>query len=117
MRPMAGFFRALTDAEVDQLHESVVALLENPGMRIENEQILKALEKKGAKVASAAETVRFPRKLLEETIEIARREEQARCRADPSGVSAPGQLTFSWHTPFAERTPPIITSMGGGTLV
>ena len=114
MRPLAGFFRALSDAEVDQLHDSVMALLENPGMRIENKEILQALEKKGAKVDYAAEVARFPRKLLEETIEIARREEAERLRADPSGVNSPGQLTFSWHTPFAERTPAVMASIGGG---
>jgi trimethylamine---corrinoid protein Co-methyltransferase len=114
MRPLAEFYRALTDAEVDQLHDSVMALLEEPGMKIENAQILDALRKKGARIDSAAEVAHFPRKLLEETIEIARAEERARLAADPSGVASPGQLGFSWHTPFAARTPPVITSIGGG---
>ena len=45
---------------------------------------------------------------------MARAEEQARRQADPSGVTAPNQLTFSWHTPFAERTPKVQASLGGG---
>jgi trimethylamine---corrinoid protein Co-methyltransferase len=114
MRPLAGFLRALNDDELDQLHDSVMALLEEPGMRIENAQILEALRKKGARIDSSAETAHFPRALLEETIAIARAEEQARVAVDPSGVDAPGQLGFSWHTPFACRTPPVMTSIGGG---
>jgi trimethylamine---corrinoid protein Co-methyltransferase len=114
MRPLADFFRALTDAEVDQMHDAVMALLEEPGMRIENAQILDALRKKGARIDSAAEVAHFPRKLLEEIIEIARAEELERLTADPSGVASPGQLGFSWHTPFASRTPPVMTSIGGG---
>ncbi len=114
MRPLEGFYRVLSDSEVDQLHESVIALLADPGMRIENPDILEALRRRGAVVDAAQEVVRFPRPLLEETIEIARTEERARLRADPSGVAAPGQLTFSWHTPFADRTPALAASMGGG---
>lgn len=114
MRPLTGFFRPLNDAEVDLLHDSVMGLLENPGMRIENGEILQALERKGARVDQASRVVRFPRPLLEETIEIARREEQARLREEPSGAHSPWQLTFSWHTPFAERTPCVQASIGGG---
>jgi trimethylamine---corrinoid protein Co-methyltransferase len=117
MRPMTEFFRALSDAELDQLHDSVMELLEDPGIRIENEEILSLLEKKGAKVDRAAEVARIPRKLVEETIEIARREEAVRRSADPLGVSSPGQLTFSWHTPFADRTPPVMASIGGGAPI
>jgi trimethylamine:corrinoid methyltransferase-like protein len=89
-------------------------LLEDPGMRIENGEILRALERRGARVDHSAETVRFPRRFLEEVIEIARKEEAERRRSDPSGVNSPNQLTFSWHTPFAERAPEIAASIGGG---
>jgi len=114
MRPLTQFFRVLTDDEIEQLHDAVMALLEEPGMRIENAEILDALRRKGARVDPAAEVVHFPRRMLEQTIEIARAEERARLAVDPSGVASPGQLGFSWHTPLGARTPPVITSIGGG---
>jgi trimethylamine:corrinoid methyltransferase-like protein len=114
MRPLAGFFRALDDAELDLLHEKVMRLLEDPGMRIENGELLRALERKGARVDPASRVARFPRTLLEQTIAVARGEELARLREEPSGAHSPWQLTFSWHTPFAERTPSVQASIGGG---
>jgi trimethylamine:corrinoid methyltransferase-like protein len=114
MMPVTGFFRALTDTELDQLHDNVLQLLEDPGMRIENEEMLECLRKKGAGVDRTSMVVRFPRRLVEETIDIARKEEKERLLLDPSGVNSPLQLTFSWHTPFAERTPRVHASIGGG---
>jgi len=114
MRPLTTFYRVLTDDEIEQMHESVMALLADPGMRLENPEILEALRRRGATVDMTTQVVRFPRALLEETIEIARQEEKARTAVDPSGIASPGQLTFSWHTPFANRTPDLAASMGGG---
>ena len=50
MRPAIESYRVLSDGEVDQLHDSAVKLLEDPGMRIENEDLLRALESRGARV-------------------------------------------------------------------
>ncbi len=81
MRPLDHFARVLSDAEVDRLHEQALRLLEDPGMRIENTEILQALARGGAKVDLQREIVRFPPRLVEETIAIARREEEERVRA------------------------------------
>jgi trimethylamine--corrinoid protein Co-methyltransferase len=104
----------LTDSELDMLHEQALQLLENPGMRIENEEIVAALKAKGAKVEDGNLIVRFPRELVEETIEMARREEEERFSMGHHTVNAPRALTMSWHTPFHERTPPVQASLGGG---
>ena len=67
MRPIAEFYRVLNDVEIEQLHESAIRLLENPGMRIENSEMLNALAKKGGKVDLTSEIVRFPPRLVDET--------------------------------------------------
>jgi trimethylamine--corrinoid protein Co-methyltransferase len=113
VRPIAQFFRVLDEGELDLLHEQALAILEEPGMRIENGGILKALGKKGAIVDFRTEVVRFPKRLVEEVIGIARREEAERAKSSGT-VGAPDALTFSWHTPFMERTPEVRVSLGGG---
>jgi trimethylamine--corrinoid protein Co-methyltransferase len=71
MRPLNHFMRVLSDDEVELLHQNALMLLEDPGMKIENEEALRALEKKGARVDYTAQVVRFHPGLVEETIEIA----------------------------------------------
>ncbi len=114
MKPLNQFVQVLSDSELDMLHDSILSLLENPGMKIENETALQALEARGALVDYESETVRFPKNLVEETIEIARKEEIRRFSQGHTTVDAPDALTMSWHTPFHERTPEVQVSMGGG---
>jgi trimethylamine--corrinoid protein Co-methyltransferase len=114
MRPITQFFRALDDREIETLHDQALAILEDPGMRIENGEILKSLAKRGARVDHGSEVVRFPRGLVEEVIELARKEEEERRRGETPTPAVSNALTFSWHTPFIERTPPVQVSLGGG---
>jgi trimethylamine:corrinoid methyltransferase-like protein len=114
MRPLNRFMSVLSDDEIEKLHENALKLLEDPGMRIENEEALKALDSMGAKVDLQAQIVRFPRKLVEETIEIARKEEKERFSSCKSTADAPNALTLSWHTASYERTPEVRISLGGG---
>jgi trimethylamine--corrinoid protein Co-methyltransferase len=102
----------LSDGELDRLHDTALSLLQDPGMRIENDTALEALGRRGAAVEG--ERVRFPRDLVEETLRIAREEEKQRFSGGVATVNAPNALTFSWHTPFRERTPDMAVSMGGG---
>ncbi len=114
MRPLNRFMSVLSDDEVEKLHDNALKLLEDPGMRIENEDALKALDARGAKVDLQAQIVRFPRELVEETIKIARDEEKDRFSCGNTTIDAPNALTMSWHTPFYERTPEVRISLGGG---
>jgi trimethylamine--corrinoid protein Co-methyltransferase len=114
MKPLYQFLRVLSDEELDKLHDSALRLLENPGMKVENEDALKTLKAKGASVDFKKEVVHFPQELVEETIEIARREERERFSKGHTTVDAPNALTMSWHTPFHERTPEVKVSLGGG---
>ena len=112
MRPMNNFFHVLSDDELDRLHDAALGLLQDPGMRIENDTALEALRRRGATVEG--ERVMFPAALVEETLSIAGQEEQQRFGSGATTVDAPNALTFSWHTPFRERTSPVAVSMGGG---
>ena len=112
MRPLTDFMRVLSDEELDMLHDAALGLLNDPGMRIENDTALEALGRRGATVEG--ERVRFPRALVEETLRIAKEEEQQRFAGGVATVDAPNALTFSWHTPFRERTSDMLVSMGGG---
>jgi trimethylamine--corrinoid protein Co-methyltransferase len=114
MRPLDQFMKVLSEEELDKLHESALGLLEDPGMKVENEDALKALKAKGARVDLGNEVVQFPRELVERTIEIARNEEEERFLKGYTTVDAPNALTMSWHTPFHERTPEVKVSLGGG---
>lgn len=114
MRPLGRFVELLTPDEMSMLHDRALDLLADPGMRIEDERILQALARQGASVDLARLTVRFPRQLVESTIELARQEEAARLAGGHSEQDAANALTFSWHTAYASRTPPVQVSLGGG---
>ena len=114
MRPLKDFLRILSEDELLLLHEGAVELLQNPGMKVENEELLKPLAARGAQVDFQSEVVRFPPRLIEETLSIALEEERERFSTRCSTVDASNALTFSWHTPFRERTPPVQASLGGG---
>jgi trimethylamine---corrinoid protein Co-methyltransferase len=118
MRPMKNFYRVLSYNEVEMLHEKALMLLENPGMKIENKTMLEALKKNGAKVDLENEIAQIPSKLIEKFIDIARKDEiervEKRDKYSNLETAYPDMLTFSWHTPFRDRTPVIQASLGGG---
>jgi trimethylamine--corrinoid protein Co-methyltransferase len=116
MRPLRHFFQVLSEEELDRLHEAALQILADPGMRLENAALLSALQRAGASVDAQAQLVRFPRRLVEQAVAVAAREETLRrTEGRPeSELGYPRQLTFSWHTPFRNRTPPVQASIGGG---
>ena len=114
MRPIENFANILSDNELEQLHDQVVQLLADPGFRMDNEEVLTALNRKGAKVDFSSKIVKFPPSLLEETIEIAAREENERKKAGGSELDTVNALTFSWHTPMMNQASPVQSSFGGG---
>lgn len=112
-RPLAHFLKTLSDTELDEQHYSIISLLQNPGMKIENEVALDALCRKGAAVDLQGETVRFPPEPIEETLAVVRTEEEKRFAGGTAIEKADGALTFSWHTPFRARTPDVTVNLGG----
>jgi trimethylamine--corrinoid protein Co-methyltransferase len=71
---MSTHLRVLNDAEITEIHEKSVAVLERIGMRIDSERARRILEDAGARVDHAERRVRFPRALVEASLAAAPRE-------------------------------------------
>jgi trimethylamine--corrinoid protein Co-methyltransferase len=63
--------RALSDAEVEKLHQKTLALFENVGVYIGHEETLEILRRAGAQVDEASGRVRFPSPMVEELLKLA----------------------------------------------
>jgi trimethylamine--corrinoid protein Co-methyltransferase len=59
----------LTDAQVEEIHEQSLRILENTGIQVEHEGGLEALEKAGARVDRQARGARIPRNLVARCLE------------------------------------------------
>ncbi len=115
MKPLNIFTTLMTEDEMHSLLRCAMELLEDPGMRIESEKLRKALSLAGACVDESTQIVKYPVRLIEETISRAVSEESARrecCSGDTA--TAEGTITFSWHTPFMKTAPDFHVSLGGG---
>jgi len=116
MKPLSIFYKLLTESEIELIHESAIGILSDPGMKFENQTMLEALEKKGATVDFSSQVAKLPKKLIEETIVMAGKEELERVKGKSleKETELENMLTFSWHTPYRNRTPKIQASFGGG---
>ena len=63
--------RALSDTEVEKLHEKTLELFEKVGVHVNHEEALKSLKKAGAKVDEASGLVRFPAAMVGELLGLA----------------------------------------------
>ena len=63
--------RALSDAEVEKLHEKTLELFESVGVFIGHEETLKLLKKAGARVEETSGRVRFPGAMARELLAMA----------------------------------------------
>src|SRR5574340_645679 len=66
-----------TEAEVEQLAEATLKVLETAGVLYQSEVILSALERAGAQVDRAAQRARLPRALMQEIIDLQTQRQQA----------------------------------------
>jgi trimethylamine--corrinoid protein Co-methyltransferase len=57
-----------SESDLDMLHDGALDILADPGMRIMAPALLEALEQHGASVDHGRQVVRFPRRLVEQTI-------------------------------------------------
>jgi trimethylamine---corrinoid protein Co-methyltransferase len=64
----------MTKQELQKIHDYTFKVLENPGMKIMNTQMLDALEAKGAKVNKEAQVVQFTPVIIEEAIEMIKKD-------------------------------------------
>ena len=56
--------------DIEQINETALGLLENPGVRMEHPEIVKLLIKEGASSGSEPDVIRFPRKMVQEKIAL-----------------------------------------------
>jgi trimethylamine--corrinoid protein Co-methyltransferase len=70
-------FRMLNDSDVERLADGVCAVLEQLGLHCQNAEVLRALEKAGARVDHAAEVARFPQKLIRAFVDALRKEDKS----------------------------------------
>jgi trimethylamine--corrinoid protein Co-methyltransferase len=68
MQSCTDEIRLFSDDELEALHQASLDILADPGMRVMAPALLEALNRHGAAVDGARQVVRFPRKLVEETI-------------------------------------------------
>jgi len=64
----------LTTEEIQKIHDYTLKILENPGMKIMNSQMQDALEARGAKIDREKQTVQFTPKIIEDTIEMVKKD-------------------------------------------
>lgn len=87
------------DAAANQIHESSLALLWDPGVKIQHDAIAEQLLKNGARSGTGAEVVRFPRQMVEEHLNLCPREcNLADKEGNPRRVSADGDPMY-WSVP------------------
>ena len=70
---MKFFFELLSEVQLHKIHDASLEVLSKTGMKIDSENLRRGLKKKGAIVDRNSKVVRFPGKLVEESIENNRR--------------------------------------------
>ena len=69
-------YSLLHDRDIEPLAEGVLKVLERVGILCQNQELLQALDKCGAKVDYTRETATFPRQMSEELLTQIRKESQ-----------------------------------------
>lgn len=67
----SNVYRPLSEAEVEQIHEASLSVLENTGFSVENERIRTLLKENGAVVEEGNDIVKIGRSIVERCIETA----------------------------------------------
>ncbi len=82
-----------------QIHETSLALLEEPGVRIEHDGIVQMLRTRGASLGAGANVVRFPREMVQEHLALCPRQFALTDRVgDPLRLSPTSEPIF-WSCP------------------
>jgi trimethylamine:corrinoid methyltransferase-like protein len=80
----------LKDSDVERLGEAVLKTLEKVGVLCQNREILEALRKSGAKVDLGRDSVTFPRKMVESSLEQIRKEAKPQAKEVAPRFGSPG---------------------------
>ena len=63
--------KVLSDADIEKIHEQTLELFETVGVKVGHEEALGKLSQAGAKVNEASGIVKFPKKLVQELLDLA----------------------------------------------
>ena len=83
----------------EKIHRASLDLLEDPGIRLEHEEIVGLLVKRGARRGNAADVVRIPAELVEECLSLCPREVKLCDRRGNAQVLAAGAEPTFWSCP------------------
>lgn len=83
----------------ERIHEASLALLENPGVKLEHDGIVETLLKAGAQAGAQAQVIRLPRKLVMECVEQAPAEVLFAARHEGGAVVGPQKTSKVWSAP------------------
>ena len=61
----------LSESDIERIDRAAKGLLENPGVKIDDEEIVKRLFASGAKPGASSQVVRFPEKMVKEYLSLA----------------------------------------------
>ncbi len=67
---MKTFIQVLSEDERARIHEASLDILENSGVRVETTQGRRILKESGALVDDTSKIVRFPQRLIEESLKL-----------------------------------------------
>lgn len=87
-----GVLRVLEKEEMYKIHQAAMDVLHNPGIKLENQQALEQLNKKGVKVDFDSQIVKLEPYMIEETIRQLTGCDSLRITSD--GVDAPGEISY-----------------------
>ncbi len=96
---LGGFAGAEDAAVAERIHAASLRLLEDPGVRLEHDEIVALLVKSGAKTGGGANVVRIPREMVEDCLALCPKEVKlADRRGGGKVIAATGEPTF-WSIP------------------
>lgn len=94
-------FEILKDKEIEILTSRVFDVLEKLGMFCENEEILKAVEEKGAHVDYKKEVAKFPKRIIQEFINEIQKEDKAKWEEEIKGDNK--RTIYSGYVPQTKK--------------
>ncbi|MCL1818370.1 MAG: trimethylamine methyltransferase family protein [Spirochaetaceae bacterium] len=85
--------------DIEQIHETALDLLENPGVRLEHPEINARLIKEGASLGAAPDVIRFPRKMVQEKIALCPPEFRFADRFNQGKILSAAGESVVWSVP------------------
>lgn len=83
MNRLRATVEVLTQAEMEQIHNAALSVLEKTGMHVPHDEVLRRCQLAGAVVESPSQVVRFPRSVMEDLITHCRKDKHERFKTYP----------------------------------